>query len=315
MKRVLRIIGIVLLVLLAGIVILLFCLSKRPAVPTDYQIKTETGGELEANYMASGKYEVSTYEESVLQGFGKYILFYPSGLTEKADAYPVIVISNGSGTPLSKYPAVAKHFASWGFIVIGTEERYDWDGFSSEMCIRYLKRLNESKTIGEEKDNIFFGKIDLENVGIVGHSQGGVGVLNAVTAQPHSAVFKTAVSLSPTNKEMAHNLMWDYNAAKVSIPILLVAGAGGGDDWVVTGEQLEEIYNDIGSDKIMLRRKDTVHNEVLYTANGYVTAWFMWQLQGDESAAAAFTGDSPEMMRNKLYQDQQISFGSEQIWQ
>ncbi|MGN0741387.1 MAG: hypothetical protein ACI4L8_01970, partial [Candidatus Fimadaptatus sp.] len=78
MKKVLKVIGIVLLVLLAGIVILLVCLSKRPAVPTNYQTKTETGGELEAAYMASGKYEVSTYEEPVLQGFGKYILYYPS---------------------------------------------------------------------------------------------------------------------------------------------------------------------------------------------------------------------------------------------
>lgn len=312
MKKVMKVIGILLLALLAGIVILLVCLSKHPAAPTDYQTKTKTGGQVEAAYMASGKYEVSTYEEPVLQGFGKYILYYPSQLTEKTDTYPVIVVSNGSGTPLSKYPAVAKHFASWGFIVIGTEEEYDWSGFSSELCIRFLELLNENKIIGEDKENIFYGKIDLENVGIVGHSQGGVGVMNAVTTQQHSAVFKTAVSLSPTNKELAHNLMWDYDATKVNIPILLIAGAGGGDDWVVTGEQLEEIYNDIDSDKMMLRRKDTVHNEVLYTANGYVTAWFLWQLQGDQSAAAAFIGDSPEVMRNELYQDQRISFGGEQ---
>lgn len=58
----------------------------------------------------------------------------------------------------------------------------------------------------------------------------------------------------------------------------------------------------------MVRRKDTVHNEVLYTANGYVTAWFMWLLQGDEKAAKAFTGDSPEIMSNSLYQDQNADF-------
>lgn len=107
MKKIMKIIGIVLLVLLAGIIILLVCLNKRPAAPTDYQTKTKIGGELEANYMASGKYEVSTYEESVLQGFSKYILYYPSQLTEETNTYPVIVISNGSGTPLSKYPTVA----------------------------------------------------------------------------------------------------------------------------------------------------------------------------------------------------------------
>lgn len=307
MKKVLKIIGIILLALAAFIIVLLIVLSKRPAAPTDYQTKTETGGELEAHYMSSGQYDVSTYEEAVLQGFGKYILYYPSQLTEKADTCPVIVISNGSGTPLSKYPTVAKHFASWGFLVIGTEEEYDWNGFSSEMCIRYLTLLNENKTIGDGKDNIFFGKIDLTNVGIVGHSQGGVGVINAITAQPHSSVFKAAVSLSPTNKTLAHNLMWDYDATKINIPILLLSGAGGGDDWVVTGEQLKEIYEDISSDKVMLRRKDTDHDKMLYAANGYVTAWFLWQLQGNENAAAAFSGDSPEIMQNELYQDQQIA--------
>ena len=102
--------------------------------------------------------------------------------------------------------------------------------------------------------------------------------------------------------------MWDYDATKVDIPILLISGAGGGDDWVVTGEQLAEIYDDICSDKIMLRRKDTVHSEMLYAVNGYVTAWFLWQLQGDESAATAFIGNTPEIIKNELYQDQQISF-------
>lgn len=48
----------------------------------------------------------------------------------------VIVMCNGSGTPMSQYPAVAKHMASWGFIVIGTEENYSWNAFGAEMCLR-----------------------------------------------------------------------------------------------------------------------------------------------------------------------------------
>ena len=60
----------------------------------------------------------------------------------------------------------------------------------------------------------------------------------------------------------------------------------------------------------MLRRKNTVHNEVLYVPDGYIMAWFMWQLQGDTEAARAFMGDSPEIMRNQLYQDQRIDLVS-----
>lgn len=303
MRKALKIIGIIVLILIVGISILLKFLGSRPVVPANYTQDTETGGPIEAKYMATGSHEVSTYEEPVLQGFSKYTIDYPTELETTDEKYPVIVVCNGSGTPISKYLSVPEHFASWGFIVIGTEEEYDWSGFSAEMCIRHLQKLNDSESIGENK-NIFYQKVDFDNVGIVGHSQGGVGVLNAITAQKHADIYKTAVSLSPTNKELAHNLEWDYDAALVDTPILLIAGAGGGDDWVITGEQLQSIYSDIDRNKVMLRRKDTPHNETLYAANGYVTAWFIWHLQDDDEAAKAFAGDNAEIYMNGLYQDQ-----------
>lgn len=305
MKTAFKVIGIIILVIVVLIAAFLIIVSHIPAAPTDYQNTVKTGGEIESAYMKNGSFEVSVYEESVLQGFGKYITYYPTELKTSDKKYPVIVVSNGSGTPISKYPAAQKHLASWGFIVIGTEEESDWNGFAAEMCLRHLKRWNDNEKIGDT-ESIFYRKVDLENVGIVGHSQGGVGVINAVTTQAHKDVYKAAVSLSPTNKELANNLEWEYDATLVDTPIMLVSGAGGGDDWVVTGEQLEEIYNDVKCDKVMVRRKDTVHNEVLYTANGYVTAWFMWLLQGDENAAKAFIGSDPEIMGNSLYRDQRV---------
>ena len=46
---------------------------------------------------------------------------------------------------------------------------------------------------------------------------------------------------------------------------------------------------------------------MLTSADGYMTAWFMWLLQNDEDAARAFTGDDAEILSNELYQDQQIN--------
>lgn len=307
MRKVLIIIGIAALTLIVGIFVFLKFLGSRPAVPADYIQDAETGGPIEAKYMAAGGREVSAYEEPALQGFSKYTIYYPSELETTDKKYPVIVVCNGSGTPVSKYLSIPEHFASWGFIVIGTEEEYDWSGFSAEMCIRHLQKLNDSEGIGGN-ENVFYQKVDFDNVGVAGHSQGGVGVLNAVTEQKHADIYKTAVSLSPTNKELAHNLEWDYDAALVDIPVLLIAGAGGGDDWVITGEQLQSVYSDIDGNKAMLRRKDTPHNETLYAANGYVTAWFMWHLQDDDEAAKAFAGDNAEIYSNDLYQDQHTNF-------
>ena len=308
MKRGLRITGIVLLAAAAAVLILLRYIGTRPAAPEDYQRSVQTGSEAEANYMANGSFSVSVYEEPALQVFKKYTIFYPSELETTERQYPVIVLCNGSGTPVSKYPAVPKHYASWGFIVIGTEEEYAWNGFGAEMSVRHLERLNANPQLEENKPNIFYQKIDLDRVGIVGHSQGGVGVLNAVTAQEHQNVYRAAVSLSPTNQALADALEWSYDASRVHTPILLLSGAGGGDDWVVTGEQLQAIYDDIACDKLMARRLNTAHNEVLYSADGYVTAWFMWLLQADQQAAKAFVGDAPEIMENPMYRNQQASW-------
>lgn len=306
MKKIMKIILIILLVIIIAVLVLLKFLSIRPVAPKNYQDKVSTGGEIETKYMKNGRYDVAYHEDGVLQEFGKFEVYYPTELETLNKKYPVIVMVNGSGTPLSKYSAVAKHYASWGFVVVGTEEKYAWNGFAAEMSIRYLKRLNENEKI-EDKESIFYNKIDFDNVGIVGHSQGGVGVINAITNTEHSNIYKAAVSLSPTNKTLAHDLFWDYDATKVTIPIMLVSGAGGGDDWVVTGEQLNDIYNDIKSYKVKVRRKNTPHNEVLYSTDGYVTAWFMYYLQNDAEAGKFFLEDNPEILNNNLYQDQQIN--------
>lgn len=303
-KKIMLIIGIVLLVLIILVAVFIVYNSRKPAVPTDYTQTVETGGEIEAKYIANGAYEVSYFDEAVLQGFRKYVLYYPSELENTEKTWPVVVVANGSGCKASKYPALFEHLASWGFIVIGTEEEYDWNGFASEMCVRHLIRLNEIEIVND-KDNPFRGKIDLDNMGITGHSQGGVGVINAITAQEHKDIFKAAVSLSPTNKELAHNLEWSYDASKIETPILLMSG---GDDYAVNEDQLKEIHNDVLSDKCMAIRVNTEHNPMLYSGDGYVTAWFMYWLQGDEYAGTAFFGENAEIRSNTYWQDTDTFF-------
>ena len=85
----------------------------------------------------------------------------------------------------TKYPAVLKHLASWGFIVMATEEENSWNGFSSEMCLRTIIKFNETETIEGWESNPFYGRVNIDNIGVSGHSQGGVGVINAATENKH----------------------------------------------------------------------------------------------------------------------------------
>ena len=59
--------------------------------------------------------------------------------------------------------------------------------------------------------------------------------------------------------------------------------------------------------KVMVVRKDATQGDMLYTTDSYVTAWFIWQLQGDTEAAKAFIEGNPDILNNKLYQDQKIT--------
>ena len=71
-------------------------------------------------------------------------------------------------------------------------------------------------------------------------------------------------------------------------------------------EKLNEQFDKIDAPKVMARRIGMDHDHMMYSAGGYVLAWFRWQLMGDEKAARAFIGDAPELLTNPLYQDQQI---------
>lgn len=302
---------------LIGICILLACLSigfiylaNKPYVESNYTETVETGGEIEKKYLGKGNYDISYIEINALQNFKKYEIYYPTSIEEETNKFPVVIFSNGTGVKASKYSAVLEHLASWGFIVIGTEEEFSWNGFSSEMSLRLAIKLNNNKTVEGLKSNPLFSKVDLDKIGLSGHSQGGVGVFNGVIEQKHGHMIKTIYAASPANLELSKNLEWDYDPSLITIPTFIISGTGSGDeDLVVSGKQLIQIYEKLPDNitKVMGRRKQAGHGDMLSFPNGYMVAWFMWQLQGDPEAETAFKGNSPEIIQNKLYQDQKIN--------
>lgn len=278
----------------------------------NYYQKRKTGGTLEAMYLSYGPYsDVSKKEIATMQDFKKYIIYYPKDMEKTSEKFPVVIFSNGTGVPASKYSAVLERLASWGFIVMGTDEENSWNGFSSEMCLRKIEQLNEIERIESWESNPFYQSVDMNNIGVVGHSQGGVGVFNAAVENKSGGKIKTIVSESPTNLPLASALDWNYNPSKICVPALLLSGTGNTDEnFVVSGEQLTEIYNAIPDNvlKMKLRRSGADHGDMIDAADGYVTAWLCWQLKGDQLAASAFIGENAEIRVNPLYQDISSNF-------
>lgn len=262
-------------------------LSKAQSVPENYAEKINTTASLEAKYLQKGQYEVEFIDYPAMMSFQKYNIYYPKNI-KNMEKVPAVIFMNGTGVKGSKYLELQKHLATWGFITVSTEAEHSWDGFSGEMSVRFLNNLNTYQEEG--KENQFFGKIDMENIGITGHSQGGIGVINAITDQRNAKVYKAAVILSSTENEIAQALQWETHSNLITASTLMITSNGQTDKAIASPQNLEKMFNNIAPeiDKVKAVRNGVDHGEMLYYADGYVTAWFMTYLQGDKEAEKAF---------------------------
>lgn len=308
--KILLIIVIIIALLIAG----LFAFSKYKNA--NYYKFTQTQQPIEKRYTELGAEKVSFAEFKVEDAaIQKHEIWYPTELENGAIPYPVVVIANGTGFGASKYKSFFKHLASWGFIVLGNEDTDSRTGASSEAALDFLLNLNE------DSNSIFYGKVDTQNIGIGGHSQGGVGAINAVTSQPHGNKYKALYAVSPTSpywgQENVFGTEWSYDLSKINIPTFLTAGTGSFDagtaDNISSTEgqgitplwALQANYEALPDfvEKMIARKKGIDHGDSYLAIDGYMTAWFMWHLKGNTEAAEAFKGNDAEILQNSLYQD------------
>ena len=287
-----------------------------PSVTADYYTQTQTGGEIEEIYTVMGEYDVD-YAEYPAQDLliKQYKIWYPSALAgEEGREWPIVVMANGTGVPASRYAPVFRHLASWGFVVIGNEMQNSWSGGASAGALDLLAELNE------DPSSLFYHKLDLDNVGSAGHSQGAIGAINAVTAQPNGDSYKALYLASTPSSLYASTLEWAYDPALIDVPCFMTAGTGlldageaGSPEVAEEAQEVsisplwsqEENYGLIPDSvpKLRARRTGADHAEMLPWPDGYMTAWFMYWLQGDEAAGRAFFGPDAEIVHNPLWQD------------
>lgn len=314
LKKVLFLVLVIIVLIIAAIIAFFAFLNYQNQ---HYWKYAKPKGAIETKYTALGPSEVS-YMEFEAQGkaWQKYEVWYPSEMQE-GTTYPLVVMANGTGIKASKYKEVFKHLASWGFIVIGNEDEHSRTGESSAAALDFILGLNKDENSG------FYGKIDTGSIGIAGHSQGGVGAINAATIQGNGASYKAVFAASATSSALAGVLgtEWEYDISKLNIPCFLVAGTGNADAGTATQKtdtkgqgicplwSLNENFHALPDtvDKVMAREVGKDHGDMLRYADGYMTAWFMYYLKGDTEAGKAFFGEDAEILSNENWQDVKVN--------
>ncbi|WP_280407091.1 hypothetical protein [Nocardia brasiliensis] len=246
-------------------------------------------------------------------GGAKFDVWYPTELG--AQRHPIVLWGNGSDAVPSQYRYLLRHFASWGFVVVATENRNTGSGSDIRKSLEFLLAQ------GDDPASVFFGKLDRDAVGAVGHSQGASGVLNAL--RDSAGAIKTAVPLElPAQHWCSTAASCADTRALTTGSVFFVNGTADGIvspshqalPWQVEGLQSNRAYYEAtpaGVRKAWGTLDGPNHNDVqgqpdcaaastpcttgVFGYLGYPTAWLLAQLRGDADALAAFRADSGEL--------------------
>jgi len=226
-----------------------------------------------SDYEARGPHAV----KNVQAGPGCFF-FRPA---DNADGpYPVILWGNGTNTMPAIYAPMLGQWASHGFIVAAATTGMAGTGKEMLGCLDYLAKENA------RTGSVFKSAVDLAHVGAAGHSQGGRGAIMAgrdvrVTAtapiQPYTA--GESYEVGSEAKQHGPMLLLSGGADRVADPV-------GNQKPVFDGANVPVVWATVNGAG---HSTPSTRNSGPYRAA--TTAWFLWQLKGDEKAASMFKGD------------------------
>ncbi|MCP4679515.1 MAG: hypothetical protein GY854_29300 [Deltaproteobacteria bacterium] len=152
-----------------------------------------------------------------------------------APSYPVVVIMHGMHTSADPsylgYNYLLDHLASHGFIAVSIDcnDINDMNGMQDTRAHAILEHLSLLNT-QNITPGLFFGKIDMTRIGIMGHSRGGDGVVQAEVLNQSLALgydIKAVVTLAPTDFSGTGPSPLNLSTSK----LLCLYGANDGDVW------------------------------------------------------------------------------------
>ena len=315
MKKVVKIVLILAVILFVlGIAVFQYIKSMMPNgdgnndIVEGYYKNFQSDAPLEMKYSQLGNFDTAYTEiPSDNSSFGIVRVWYRKELENGEKTWPMIMVVNASGTPAASYEPFFPRLASWGFIVVGNEDGQTGNGKTASLTLDFMLSI--------PADSVLSGKIDYDSMGIIGYSQGGAGAICAVTNFENGTRYKAIFTGSAAYRTLAKNMGWEYDPAKIRIPYFMAAGTGKSDD---SGGDPEKgyggvsplssqiaNYNSISDEvqKVRARAVGAEHEQMLMRSDGYMTAWMLYQLTGNEEAGTVFLGEDAEILANKNWQD------------
>lgn len=213
-------------------------------------------------------------------------IYYPDNIQYATKPYPVIAWANGTMVTSGFYDKLLVEIAKGGYIVVACDESMSADGKAQIASIDFVLEKNN------DKNDIFYNKIDTNRIGVIGHSQGGRSSVNA--AQADSRI-DCLISLAGSN--------YDYEVEGLKTPALFIAGT---NDMIVSPSQWIEPAYDIAEGPAVYASLDGAIHTTCSTNpekySDYIIHWFDSWIKNDKSALNTFK-DGGKLSKDSAWVD------------
>ena len=228
--------------------------------------------------------ETGPFAVTVEPGDATHTIYRPTTLGAGGLRHPVILWGNGTGGSPLDYDGLLRHLASHGFVVVAANTPSAGSG--TDMLAGATFLIDENG----RPDSRFFQKIDVDDIGASGHSQGGQGAI-AAGADPR---VDTVIPIEPGPGPLFFPPTPPPvgSIPRVLGPLFMLAGQ---DDFVVRPQLLVlPRYNNAGHiPAVYGELAGADHFTPTMDGGGFrgmTTAWFRFWLMDDEQARGEFFG-------------------------
>ncbi len=244
-----------------------------------------------------GKYPAEMRSEASL---ATHTLFQPQDLSPfgKSNKLPIIAWGNGAcyDSPW-EHVNFLNEVASHGFLVIaiGTMPKQTDVRSKSQ---KLLDAIDWAIAQNADPSSPYYQKIDIDNIAVSGMSCGGLQTLE-VAGDPRITtigVFNSGVLGNPGGEMPGMPQITKEQLAKIHTPTLYLLG---GESDIAYGNGMDD-FERINHVPVFVGNLDVGHGGTYGKPNGgefakVATAWYQWQLKGDQEAGKLFTGSTPGM--------------------
>ncbi len=299
--------------MLLALTVMSGCGTSTRSHPLNYPTRP-----IELKYYADGPWAVTARLAAACcdSSGNKFDLFYPTNLGGNGFTHLILTWGNGTKAQPGQYDYFLKHLASWGFVIVATEDKNTGTGQTIIEAAKYMVGENSNPS------SVFFHKLNAKEIGALGHSQGATGAINAMIKSGGS--IKTVIAIELPKQFFCSSSVNCTDTKNLTAgSVFFIDGSEDGISpptqysWE-SGEQSIKAYYDatpsgiakvkgtlIGPDHLDLigqpdcpkdwKRLLFMCTDGVYGYLGYPTAWMMAQLQGDSYAAGALTKSGGEI--------------------